>query len=141
VRGGHPALLGAPARGLGIIVSEASYGSISTRPAVWLGIAVLVVYVTVSGVHGSAWTAVVKDRMTSGGGGLGIYFPSTITAAPADVRGDEAAKPLPQLPPGDEPLVVRLHRAAERHRVLHVAPHVRLLVHAKNESVFRKNAW
>ncbi len=48
-------------RGLGIILGETSYGSLSTPVAVWISTAVLVVYVMVSGVHGSAWTSVVKD--------------------------------------------------------------------------------
>lgn len=48
-------------KGLGIIVSEASYGALSAGGAVWLSSAVLVCYVVLSGVRGSAWTAVVKD--------------------------------------------------------------------------------
>ena len=48
-------------KGLGIIVSEMSYGAVAPHVAVWLGIAALVTYVTVSGVHGSAWTSVLKD--------------------------------------------------------------------------------
>lgn len=50
-------------KGLGIIVSEASRGDISAGTAVWLGSAVLVLYVVASGVHGSAWTAVLKDAL------------------------------------------------------------------------------
>lgn len=50
-------------KGLGIIVSEMSYGAISPVAAVWTGIIALVAYVTVSGVHGSAWTSVLKDVM------------------------------------------------------------------------------
>jgi solute:Na+ symporter, SSS family len=50
-------------KGLGIIVSEMSYGAVPQVAAVWIGVAVLVVYVTVSGVHGSAWTSVLKDVM------------------------------------------------------------------------------
>jgi SSS family solute:Na+ symporter len=50
-------------KGLGIIVSETSYGSISPHAAVWISVVALVVYVVVSGVHGSAWTAVLKDVM------------------------------------------------------------------------------
>jgi SSS family solute:Na+ symporter len=43
---------------------------------VWISVAVLVVYVVISGVHGSAWTAVVKDIMILGVAvGLGIYLP------------------------------------------------------------------
>ncbi|XYD10350.1 sodium:solute symporter [Methylobacterium sp. NMS12] len=48
-------------KGLGIIVSTASYGAISSTAAVWIGAAALTAYVVVSGVHGSAWTAVIKD--------------------------------------------------------------------------------
>jgi len=48
-------------KGLGIIVSEASYGALPVSPAVWMSVVVLVIYVIVSGVSGSAWTAVVKD--------------------------------------------------------------------------------
>lgn len=47
--------------GLGIIVAAASYGSIPDHVAVWIGAAVVAFYVVVSGVRGSAWTAVVKD--------------------------------------------------------------------------------
>ena len=47
--------------GLGIIVSAASYGAISDTVAVWIGATVVTAYVIVSGVRGSAWTAVVKD--------------------------------------------------------------------------------
>jgi SSS family solute:Na+ symporter len=50
-------------KGLGIIVSEMSYGAVSPVAAVWIGIVALVAYVSVSGVHGSAWTAVLKDVM------------------------------------------------------------------------------
>ncbi len=63
-------------RGLGIIVSEASYGAISPALAVWLSTAALVLYVVVSGVHGSAWTAVVKDIMILAVAVfLGLYLP------------------------------------------------------------------
>jgi solute:Na+ symporter, SSS family len=63
-------------RGLGIIVSEASYGSISPAAAVWIGMIIVVVYVVVSGIHGSAWTAVVKDIMILAVAvTLGVYLP------------------------------------------------------------------
>ncbi|MFF2853528.1 sodium:solute symporter [Peribacillus sp. NPDC058002] len=48
-------------KGLGIIVSEASYGMISPAVAIWIGAVSVSIYVTVSGIHGAAWTAVVKD--------------------------------------------------------------------------------
>ncbi|HET7226786.1 MAG TPA: sodium:solute symporter family protein [Candidatus Eisenbacteria bacterium] len=63
-------------KGLEIIVSETSYGRIAPHPAVWIGVAVLVAYVVVSGVRGSAWTAVLKDVMILGVAvALGVYLP------------------------------------------------------------------
>ena len=63
-------------KGLGIIVSETSYGTLSVPRAVWLSTAALVTYVVISGVHGSAWTAVVKDVMILAVAvALGIYLP------------------------------------------------------------------
>src|SRR5262249_54868177 len=50
-------------KGLGVILSEASYGALSPALAIWISTAALVLYVVVSGVHGSAWTAVLKDLM------------------------------------------------------------------------------
>ena len=50
-------------KGLGIIVSEASYGSVSPTMAVWGSTAALIAYVVISGVRGSAWTAALKDVM------------------------------------------------------------------------------
>jgi SSS family solute:Na+ symporter len=50
-------------KGLGIIVATASYGAIPSAVAVWTGAAVVTAYVMVSGVHGSAWTAVAKDTL------------------------------------------------------------------------------
>ncbi len=63
-------------KGLGIIVGTASYGAISPTMAIWIGVAVVTVYVMVSGVHGSAWTSVVKDIMILAVVlFLGIYLP------------------------------------------------------------------
>ncbi len=50
-------------KGLGIIVSEASYGRVSPAAAIWTGALALVVYVVISGVRGSAWTAALKDAL------------------------------------------------------------------------------
>lgn len=50
-------------KGLGIIVDAAAYGAISPAVAIWIGAAVVTAYVMISGVRGSAWTAVVKDAM------------------------------------------------------------------------------
>ncbi|EIT83904.1 sodium/pantothenate symporter [Fictibacillus macauensis ZFHKF-1] len=63
-------------KGLGIIVSEASYGKISSSTAVWIGVLTITVYVMISGIHGSAWTAALKDLMILGiVVFLGIYLP------------------------------------------------------------------
>lgn len=50
-------------KGLGIIVAEASYGRVSPAAAIWAGAAALIIYVVVSGVRGSAWTAALKDAL------------------------------------------------------------------------------
>ncbi|MGE7760343.1 sodium:solute symporter family protein [Peribacillus sp. NPDC097895] len=50
-------------KGLGIIVSEASYGAISPVAASVIGAVVVTTYVMISGIHGSAWTAILKDFM------------------------------------------------------------------------------
>lgn len=48
-------------KGLGIIVSQTSYGVISPVMAMWIGTIVVTFYVMLSGLHGTAWTAVIKD--------------------------------------------------------------------------------
>ncbi|HQT78262.1 MAG: sodium:solute symporter, partial [Rhodospirillales bacterium 20-64-7] len=63
-------------KGLGIIVDAAGYGAISATAAIWIGAAVVTTYVMISGVRGSAWTAVVKDIMILAVVlFLGIYLP------------------------------------------------------------------
>ncbi|WP_342602237.1 sodium:solute symporter [Peribacillus sp. FSL E2-0159] len=63
-------------KGLGSIVSEASYGAISPTIAIWIAVIVITIYVMISGIHGSAWTAVVKDILILGVTVfLGIYLP------------------------------------------------------------------
>ncbi|WP_312115619.1 sodium:solute symporter family protein [Brevibacillus reuszeri] len=53
-------------KGLGIIVSEASYGTVSPSAAIWIGVLTVTVYVMLSGIHGAAWTAVLKDFLILG---------------------------------------------------------------------------
>jgi solute:Na+ symporter, SSS family len=63
-------------KGLGIIVDAAAYGTISPTLAIWIGAGVVTAYVMVSGVRGSAWTAVVKDTLILAVVlFLGIYLP------------------------------------------------------------------
>ncbi len=47
--------------GLGIIVTAAGYGAVPKDVAIWIGAAIVTVYVMVSGIHGAAWTSVLKD--------------------------------------------------------------------------------
>ncbi|MEL6063129.1 MULTISPECIES: sodium:solute symporter family protein [unclassified Methylobacterium] len=82
-------------KGLGIIVSTASYGAIPATMAIWIGAAALTAYVVVSGVHGSAWTAVVKDTsILLVVLFLGIYLPLHFYGSYGGLfRAIEAAKP------------------------------------------------
>ncbi len=65
--------------GLGIIVSVTSYGTISSTVAAIIGLVAVVVYVMISGIHGSAWTAVVKDIMVLGVAiFLGLFLPISL---------------------------------------------------------------
>jgi SSS family solute:Na+ symporter len=66
-------------KGLGIIVSEASSGLVSPTVAIWLGVIGVVAYVMISGIHASAWTAVVKDILILGVAiFLGLYLPAKL---------------------------------------------------------------
>lgn len=63
-------------KGLKLIVETTSYGAIPGDAAVWIGAAVITLYVMASGLHGSAWTAALKDIMILGVVVfLGIYLP------------------------------------------------------------------
>lgn len=81
--------------GLGIIVQAAGYGAIPKDAAIWVGAAIVTAYVMVSGIRGSAWTAVVKDILILGVvlflglylpihlyGGIGAMFEKVATAKP-----------------------------------------------------------
>ena len=62
--------------GLGIIVTAAGYGAIPRYAAIWIGAAIVTVYVMMSGIRGSAYTAVVKDILILCVAlFLGIYLP------------------------------------------------------------------
>ncbi len=63
-------------KGMSIIVAETSYGAVSDTAAIWIGTLALTAYVMVSGIHGAAWTAVLKDVLILGVAiFLGIYLP------------------------------------------------------------------
>jgi SSS family solute:Na+ symporter len=62
--------------GLGIIVQTASYGAVPQTVSIIIGAAVVTLYVVISGIRGSAWTAVVKDISIIGVAAfLGFYLP------------------------------------------------------------------
>ncbi len=66
-------------KGLGIIVSEASYGAIGATAAIWIGTIATVVYVMLSGVKGSAMTAALKDVLVLVAVvGLGLALPNVL---------------------------------------------------------------
>ncbi len=63
-------------KGMSIIVAETSYGAVSQTAAIIIGTVVLTAYVMVSGIHGAAWTAVLKDVLILAVAiFLGIYLP------------------------------------------------------------------
>ena len=82
-------------KGLGIIVEAAGAMVAGSTPAVWIGATVATAYVMVSGVRGSAWTAVAKDVMILVVVVfLGIYFPlHYYSGLQAMFAAIEAAKP------------------------------------------------
>lgn len=63
-------------KGLGIIMSQTSYGAISSTAAIWIGAVALSLYVAAAGIRGSAWSAAIKDILTlSVVIFIGIYLP------------------------------------------------------------------
>ncbi len=131
-------------KGLGIILSETSYGALSVPASVWISVTVLVVYVVISGVHGSAWTAVVKDVMILAVAvGLGIYLPLHWYGGYRPMfEAIERAKPgfLSLAPTGMSPawLVSTVLMSALG---FYMWPHAFSSAYtAKSEDVFRKNA-
>lgn len=66
-------------KGLGILVSESSYGRIGSEAAILIGMLATVVYVVIAGVRGSALTAAVKDLLVLVTVvGLGIALPNAL---------------------------------------------------------------
>ncbi len=131
-------------KGLGIIVSETSYGAIPVEVAVWLSVAALVVYVVISGVHGSAWTAVLKDVMILGVAvGLGVYFPSHFHGGfRAMFEAIDRAKPgFLTLPPHGLSATWLISTVLLSALGFYMWPHGFASVYtAKSEDVFRRNA-
>lgn len=76
-------------KGLGIIVSEVSGGFITVTAAVIIGVVAVTVYTMISGIHGSAWTAVVKDIMVLVVVVfLGLYLPFALYGGIGEMFGE-----------------------------------------------------
>ena len=131
-------------KGLGIIVDAAAYGALSSRLAVWIGAVVVTVYVMVSGVHGSAWTAVVKDTMILAIVlFLGIYLPLHYYGGyGAMFEAIQAAKPnFLALPPQGESVAWFDSTVLLTALGFYMWPHTfGSLYTAKEERAFRRNA-
>jgi len=131
-------------KGLGIIVSVASYGSISPEIAIWIGAAIVTVYVMVSGVRGTAWNAVVKDILILAiVVFLGIYLPFHYYGGYGEMfRAIDAAKPgfLAFRPEGESVLWFQ-STVALTALGFFMWPHAFAAVFtAKEERTFRRNA-
>ncbi|NGQ96186.1 sodium:solute symporter [Brevibacillus sp. SYP-B805] len=131
-------------KGLGIIVSEASYGTISSSAAIWIGVIAVTVYVMISGIHGSAWNAVVKDIMILGVVVfLGLYLPFHYYGGIQPMfEAIEAAKPgFLSLPDSGQSASWFVSTVLLTALGFYMWPHTFGSVYAaRNEKVFRKNA-
>jgi SSS family solute:Na+ symporter len=131
-------------KGLGIIVSLASYGSISSTAAIWIGAATVAIYVMISGVHGVAWNAAVKDILILAVVVfLGTYLPLHYYGGFGEMfRAIDAAKPgfLTFKPSGQSVLWFQ-STVALTALGFFMWPHAFSAVFtAKHERTFRRNA-
>jgi SSS family solute:Na+ symporter len=131
-------------KGLGIIVEIAGYGAIGSATAVWIGAAAATAYVMVSGVRGSAWTAVAKDAMILiVVVFLGVYFPLHYYGGlGAMFAAIEAAKPgFTVLPAHGESVWWFSSTALLTTLGFYMWPHAFASIYtARGTSVIRKNA-
>ena len=131
-------------KGLGIIVGTASGGAISNTAAIWIGVAVVTAYVVVSGVHGSAWTAVVKDILILAIVlFLGIYLPARYYGGwqPMFDAIDKAKPGFLTLAPHGTSIIWFDSTVLLTALGFYMWPHSLAAVFtARNERVFRRNA-
>jgi solute:Na+ symporter, SSS family len=131
-------------KGLGIIVDIAGYGVISPTTAIWIGAIIVTAYVMVSGVHGSAWTSVVKDTMILViVVFLGLYLPYHYYGGVGPMfAAIEQAKPgFTVLPPHGEGLWWFASTVLLTALGFYMWPHTFASVYtAKGAKVIRKNA-
>jgi SSS family solute:Na+ symporter len=131
-------------KGLGIIVEVAGYGAISSTLAIWIGAIVVATYVMMSGVHGSAWTAVAKDALILGIViFLGIYLPFHYYGGLGPMfAAIEQAKPgFTMLPPHGESLWWFSSTVLLTALGFYMWPHTFASIYtARSATVIRKNA-
>ncbi|CAE6970447.1 putative symporter YodF [Paraburkholderia nemoris] len=131
-------------KGLGILVQVSSYGSISNTWAIWIGAIVMAAYVVVSGVHGSASTAVVKDVLVLAVCVfLGLYLPYHYYGGLSEMfKAIDVAKPgFLALPEAGKNLTWYLSTIAVCGLGMFMWPHTFSSVFtAKTEDHFRRNA-
>jgi len=132
-------------KGLGIIVSVASYSALSATQGVLIGAAVVALYVALSGVHGSAWTSVVKDILVmSVAIFLGLYLPYHYYGGIGQMfAAIEQAKPgfLALRASGESP-VWMVSTVLLSTLGFYMWPHMFMATYtAKREEVLRKNAY
>jgi SSS family solute:Na+ symporter len=131
-------------KGLGIIVSIASYGSVSSAAAIWIGAATVAIYVMISGMHGVAWNAVVKDILILAVVVfLGTYLPLRYYGGfGAMFHAIDAAKPgFLTFKPSGEGVLWFQSTVALTALGFFMAPHAFSAVFtARQEEAFRRNA-
>ncbi|WP_233836214.1 sodium:solute symporter family protein [Paraburkholderia sp. ZP32-5] len=132
-------------KGLGIIVGVASYSALSSTQGVWIGATVVAIYVAVSGVHGSAWTSVVKDILVMGVAVfLGLYLPFHYYGGVGPMfAAIEQAKPgfLALQPHGESPVWL-VSTVVLSTLGFYMWPHMFMATYtAKQEDVLRRNAF
>jgi len=131
-------------KGLGSIVNIASYGSISSGTAIWIGVIAVAVYTTISGVHGVAWTSVIKDTLVLLVViFLGIYFPIHYFGGFSDMfHAIDQAKPgFLALPDQGMSVYWFISTVLLTALGFYTWPHTfGAILTAKNEKVFRRNA-
>ncbi|AKM31594.1 sodium:solute symporter [Pandoraea faecigallinarum] len=132
-------------KGLGIIVSVSSYSAISSNQGVLIGAIVVAVYVALSGVHGSAWTSVVKDALVMFVAVfLGLYLPYHYYGGVGDMfAAIEKAKPgfLALRDVGESP-VWMVSTVILSTLGFYMWPHMFMATYtAKREEVLRRNAF
>src|SRR5262249_20133924 len=131
-------------KGLGIIVSQPSYGTISSTAAIWIGAVALSLYVAASGIRGSAWSAAIKDILTlSVVVFIGIYLPVHYFGSIGEMfHRVEDAKPGFTALKGDQLTPVWFSSTVLLTALgFYMWPHTfGSALAAKNEDVFRRNA-